>query len=74
MNLNDKAILLGGYCLTDKHISFAQSLLKKQFPLLLGSNQLCDMVRFYLQIGYKFYWFVVTTGDCCKQCSGLMTV
>jgi len=36
LNLNDKAVLLDGHCLTDKHISFAQALMKKQFPSING--------------------------------------
>ena len=36
LNLNDTAILLRGHCLTNKHVSFAWALLKKQFPSING--------------------------------------
>ena len=33
-----------------------------------------NMVKFTFKIGYKFYWFMVTTGYCYQQCSAPKTV
>jgi len=71
LNLDYKAILLDGHCLTDKHIALAQALLKKQFPSINGLKSTLVAERHGKVLpsnGLKFYWFVVTTGYCCQQC------
>ena len=74
LNENDKSIILSGGLLTDKHMNFAQGVLKKQFPglnglqctLLLPKQNIILSPTNYLQIVHtrNNHWMVLSTLGC----------
>jgi len=64
LNVNDKIILQRGDELSDKHIQFAQKLIKEQFPLIGGLFSTLFQEKCYnLHDGS-----IQIILDCCFQC------